>query len=746
MHLLYFFIIFLFTLYVSSSSSSSLKDHLCSPADASLLLHFKNHFDISESASKICEEYPETPEGVIIAGQPIKELYWDEGSDCCKWEGVTCDTSTGHVIALDLSCSNLQGSIEANTTLFQLHHLQTLNLAYNDFSFDSLPHVIGSLTALTHLNLSTTFLSGTIPSEISKLSKLVSLDLSYNFDESSNSSGLLFLHNLTRLEVFSMAGIGLPFTIPRNISAQLRYLDLSNNNIVDSIPDNIFQLPKLESLILQQNMELVGSLSKLSRWNCNQTLQVLDLSWTNISGKLPNSIGNLKSLKYFMLRESSFSGFLPETIGNLTNLKVMEFEGNEFSGSLPPTISNLNQLTVLHISFNHFEGEIPWVFCIPSLLFLNLTQNQFTGNLPEISCKSSLQIVGLNNNQLDGLIPHSIPNLFHTTDLNLASNNFSGNIPPFIFSIPSLLFLYLSENRFTGKLPEISSNSSLEIVDLSNNQLDGLIPHSISNLLDASQLNFASNNFSGTIPPCIFSMPSLLFLDLSRNRFTGKLPEISSKSLLTSVDLSNNQLDGLIPHSISNLLNATVLNFAFNNFSGEIATEIFLNMEDLIVLNLQSNQLQGPLGIAICNLSALESLILKNNNLNGTIPQCLGEHYALSVLDLGMNDFNWIFPTMFSKGGNSLTTIALNGNQLRGPIPRSLVNCIQLEALDLGNNKLQDTFPKWLGNLPKLQEPSQNIFSMALKVWSMSYMKVNKKQAIWKYKPLSCGHMTFQSL
>ncbi|XP_019164383.1 PREDICTED: receptor-like protein 12 [Ipomoea nil] len=703
--LLYFFVIFLFTLpYVSSSSSSSsLKHHLCSPADASLLLQFKNHFNVDEYLSSICEDNFSTLEGLIInGGQPIKKLCWDEGSDCCKWEGVTCDASTAHVIALDLSCSNLQGSISTNSTLFQLHHLQTLNLAFNHFSSASLSHVIGGLTGLTHLNLSTTFLSGTIPSEISQLSKLVSLDLSYNF-EGNNSSDLLFLHNLTKLEVFSMVGTGLSCTIPRNISAPLRYLDLSLNNIFGSIPESIFQLPKLELLILFRNWELVGSLPKLG-WNCNQTLQVLDLSFTNISGELPNSISNLRSLKYFILRESSFSDFIPETIGNLTNLNVMDFEGNEFSGSVPLKISNLNQLTRLDLSNNHFEGEIQDIFSnFQQLTNLHLTGNNFYGRFPSsIVNLTQLEFLDLSENSQIGPLPSVATGLQKLQYLYLYENTLNGTIPPWVFSIPSLVYLKLEQNQFTGSLPEISCKSSLQLVDLSKNQLDGLIPDSISKLLHVEYLFLASNNFSGAIPPSVFCIPSLLNLDLSQNQFTENLPEISCKSSLISVDLSNNQLDGFIPHSISNLLHATVLNFASNNFSGEVATGIFLSIKDLAVLNFQSNHLQGPLDIAICNLTALEFLILKNNKLNGTIPQCLGEHHNLSVLDLGMNNFNWIFPTMFGKG-NSLTTIALNGNQLRGPIPRSLVNCSQLEALDLGNNKLEDTFPKWFENLLELQ-------------------------------------------
>nr|GMC87169.1 receptor-like protein 12 [Ipomoea batatas] len=289
---------------------------------------------------------------LIIGWQPIKKLSWDEGSDCCKWEGITCDASTGHIIALDLSCSGLEGSINTNSTLFQLHHLQSLNLAFNDFSSGSLPHAIGSLTSLTHLNLSASSLSGAIPSKILQLSKLVSLDLSFNFE--GNSWDLLFHHNLTKLEVFSMAGTGLSCTIPRNISAPLRYVDLSFNYIFGSIPESIFQLPKLESLILYHNSELVGSLPKLG-WNCNQTLQVLVLSFTNISGELPNSISNLRyaklsqgeegMLEYANVKKDEIVAFYKSVTNNVSFLlfsfSMSSFSINTLNLKIPISLLNL---------------------------------------------------------------------------------------------------------------------------------------------------------------------------------------------------------------------------------------------------------------------------------------------------------------------------------------------------------------------------------------------------------------------
>lgn len=141
--------------------------------ECSALLQFKDSFTIRKSASDEPFAYPKTGSWMREGDQ--------NRSNCCLWDGVECHEESRHVVGLDLRSSFLYGSINSNSRLFQLVHLQRLDLSDNDFNFSSIPSRLGhDLTCLTYLNLSYSVFSGQIPIEISKLSKLSTLDLSSN--------------------------------------------------------------------------------------------------------------------------------------------------------------------------------------------------------------------------------------------------------------------------------------------------------------------------------------------------------------------------------------------------------------------------------------------------------------------------------------------------------------------------------------------------------------------------------------
>ena len=239
-----FYLLLLFYSQPTSSSSSSFNSSsllLCSQDQSSALLQFKQLFSLSEYASFFCDiSYP-------------KMESWKEGTDCCSWDGVTCDSVRGDVIGLDLSCSWLYGTIPSNASLFDLPRLHRLNLALNYFNYSQISSGFGRFAELRYLNLSRSKFDGGVPLELSHLSQLSSLDLSGNSWVSFETSVVKRLvQNLTKLrelhlDYVNMSSVSLGSFM--NFSS-LVSLTLEGCRLRGSLPNDIFGLQNLRELNL----------------------------------------------------------------------------------------------------------------------------------------------------------------------------------------------------------------------------------------------------------------------------------------------------------------------------------------------------------------------------------------------------------------------------------------------------------------------------------------------------------------
>ncbi|KAK6269522.1 hypothetical protein POUND7_006627 [Theobroma cacao] len=447
LHLLLFLLIF----QANLSSSSSSITQLCSPEEAAALIQFKTSFSIDEYSSGECDEsYPKTNS-------------WKEGSDCCSWDGVTCDNIKGQVIGLDLSCSQLYGSIPFNSSLFHLPHLQKLNLAFNNFNYSEMSSKFSGFASLMYLNLSDSNFAGEVPSQISHLSKLVSLDLSQNYYQTIDK------HTLEGPNRGYNENLGLYF--PKvNQSINLQLLDLSGMSFSTESIDSIGNLQSLKYLDLC-GTSFPGGLPK-TIMNLS-SLEHLDASVSSFSGGLDNSIGNLLSLEYLNLQLSDLSGSIPISLGNLSQLNYLDLTSNYFSGQIPSSLTNLRQLELLDISYNQLEGSIPdEVAAFPNLISLDLSFNLLNGTLPSwLYTASTLKYIAVRNNQLNGDVKEfkykSLEEIF------LRNNKLTGPIPSSIFQFVNLTILDLSSNNLSGivEFDMFSKLQNLQHLDLSYNSL-----------------------------------------------------------------------------------------------------------------------------------------------------------------------------------------------------------------------------------------------------------------------------------
>jgi len=106
------------------------------------------------------------------------------------------------------------------------------------------------------------------------------------------------------------------------------------------------------------------------------------------------------------------------------------------------------------------------------------------------------------------------------------------------------------------------------------------------------------------------------------------------------------------------------LNLAFNNLNGTLPNELG-NLVSLRKINLGFNKLSGELPNSLSNLKALTSIELFMNKLEGNIPLFLGELKNLEVLALYSNSFSGNIPSEIAALSN-LKELELGSNFLTG--------------------------------------------------------------------------------
>jgi len=180
----------------------------------------------------------------------------------------------------------------------------------------------------------------------------------------------------------------------------------------------------------------------LYNWNVTNT----PCSWTGVTCN-----GNV--VTKIILSYSDLTGTLPNSLVNLTGLTELDLHNNQLTGTIPTLPTGL---TLLDLSYNQLAGAIP---SLPTgLTWLDLSRNQLTGIIPTLP--TGLTDLNLSNNQLTGTIPTLPTGL---TDLNLSNNQLTGTIP----TLPIVLtYLNLHDNPLTGTLPALPAG--LSYIGLSN--------------------------------------------------------------------------------------------------------------------------------------------------------------------------------------------------------------------------------------------------------------------------------------
>ncbi|CAL4930989.1 unnamed protein product [Urochloa decumbens] len=579
---------------------------------------------------------------------------WRNGTDCCRWEGITCNANR-EVTEVSLASRGLEGHISPS---------------------------LGSLEGMLRLNLSSNFLSGSLPVVLMFSSSMLSLDVSFNH----LGGGLLELPSsvpgrpLLVLNISSNFFTGSFPSTTWEKTTNLIALSASNNSFTGRMPSSFcISAPSLAFLDLSYNQfsgHVPPGLGKCSG------LRVFKAGY-KITGILPDELFDATSLEYLSLSTNGLEGTLDAAhIVKLKNLVSLDLSMNGLSGKIPDSIGQLKKLEELHLEHNNMSGEVPTSLSrCTSLTTISLRRNNFQGELTNInfSTISNLKTLDLYGNNFTGTIPESIYSCSNLTALRLSVNKFHGQLSKRIENLKSLTFLSLTDNNFiniTNTLHILKSSRNLKVLLIGLNFRHEVMPQdeTMDGFENIQVLGIQNCSLSGKLPVWLSKLTNLKMLLLWNNRLTGPIPSwINSLQSLYNIDISNNSLTGEIPATLMEMSMLKTLDFLDTKYfelpvylSPEYQYRSFNSLPRL--LNLSNNDLTSTIPPNIGQLGALASLDLSFNNLSGGIPRSLCNLTNLIVLDLSNNHLTGSIPAALN-GLNFLSELNISNNNLEGPIP-----------------------------------------------------------------------------
>ncbi|WJX80788.1 hypothetical protein P8452_63742 [Trifolium repens] len=330
----------------------------------------------------------------------------------------------------------------------------------------------------------------------------------------------------------------------------------------------------------------------------------------------------------------------------------------------------LNLSTPLDSPYMELSDNLDWITKLSSLEHLDLSGIDFRKETNWLEILSSLPFLSelhLENCQIDNLMkpPKRKTSFTNLQVLDLSNNNLNQEIPSWLCNL----------------------STTLVQLDLSGNFLQGEIPQIISNLQNLKTLDLQGNQLSGPLHDSLGQLKHLEVLDLSNNTFTHSIPSsFSNLSSLRTLNLGHNQLNGTIPRSLGFLRNLQVLNLGENSLTGGIPETLGI-LSNLVTIDLSSNFLEGP--IREKNLEKLFKL--KELRLSSTkvflsvdsrwIPVFQLEYVLLSSCGLGPKFPAWL------KNQSSVKVLTMSNSGISDFAPSWFWNWTwQIEFLDLSNN------------------------------------------------------------
>ncbi|KAL0859010.1 hypothetical protein ABMA27_010865 [Loxostege sticticalis] len=414
----------------------------------------------------------------------------------------------------------------------KLYELHTVDVSHNQLT-EIFNAVFQNLFSLRFLNLSHNAMEVIKPATFGTIPTVLHLDLSHNRLREVSRGSLAKLASCRELDI-SHNQLHKMFQIPISLGG----LNFAYNNLSE-LPYNTW--PTMNSLLrLNLSANLLGDKLASDSFSGLLTLQVLDLSANGVSKPPWEALSSLTSLQYLYLQDNNLTALSKSSFGNLPTMFKLDLSRNAISSIAPQSFNGLQQLLDLSLSENLLERIPNEAFkSLVALRKLDLSHNM----LEKIDNKTngllddclSLEMVNLSHNKIGFLtkkmFPYSPWIPYRLQEIDLSYNEIPVVTFDLTFGTKKLKKLNLAGNVINDVRSHVLGNlSSLEVLDLSHNNLDDLVSRTSEakfNLPENITELYLSNNVLLTLPiDSIARSKRLQVLDVRNNRLDSFEPTL----------------------------------------------------------------------------------------------------------------------------------------------------------------------------------------------------------------------------
>ncbi|XP_046682966.1 leucine-rich repeat-containing protein 40-like [Homalodisca vitripennis] len=489
-------------------------------------------------------------------------------------------------------------------------------------------------------------------------------------------------------------------------------------------------------------------------WTKFVGLQKIDLS-QNIIHELPSGVSQCDGLESLKLNHNEL-GDLPEDIGDLKCLKVLNLNNNKLF-CLPQCIFKISTLLELTVSDNLIKTVHKDVGNLCDLTTLDISHNKLITLTAGVGFLNRLKHVNLSNNELQ-TIPHELTTICGLVEIDVSCNKLKKL--PCVRNLIHLKIFKANSNQLKN-LPDFSQCRELVVINVSHNLIEEIdsaglnsqpflkevilqsnrikeLPSDITSLSSLQILDVSSNNLS-RLPSSIVDFPNLQLLRIMNNPLKNFPPQYMKADTVRLLGYLRErfayELEAMIPEddhsdpvpvarfSLSQLRRCGSL--VHTNSEEDVPDEVWDNAvkAQVVVVNL-SHSKQFLSNRVVELAESLMELHLVDTGMK-ELPPCVGKLRELQILILDQNHLSDLCPEL--AGCKYMKELSLSCNRF-SEIPLVVYQLRLLRTLVISNNKLSTLELAWSGllslqNLDTLNLSNNEITQLPAQLGLMTHLK-----------------------